>query len=158
MLDESKLGLALKDVALSNINEDIQDICKSLEQITKDIPGEVKKQLLVLNENIDSLSLGLKAVPEQFDEDFSRKINRVLDVASEIENHTAKYQSSLVIELENILSKSADKIRLQLSKDIGNSYIMKDSYLILLSFSIALLSGLVGAGGMAGFLYWMTVT
>jgi hypothetical protein len=156
MSKDSKLGEALKQAALENINEDIHNICINLEQITKDIPIEVKNQLAVLSDDISSLSLGLKAVPQQFDLDFSRKINRILDVAAEIEDHTKKYQKSLVVELETVLSAYVDKINVQLSKKINNSFILKDSSLYFTVFITALLGGLIGASGIAGVIYLMT--
>ncbi len=155
MGEGSKLGRALQEAALSNINEDIQDICQHLDKITEDIPNEVRKQLILLKEDISSLSLGLKDVPRNFDLDFSRKINRILEVAAEIESHTKNYKKSLVIDLEFVLSNYVEKINLQLSKQIGNSFILKDTTLYFTVFLTSILGGLVGGVGIAAFIYFV---
>ena len=149
MTEKSKLGRALQDAALANINEDIQSICDNLEKITNEIPEEVRKQLVSLNEDINSLSLGLKAVPEQFDLDFSKKINRILDVAADIEAQTKKHQQSLSVDLENLLSNYVDKINAQLAKKIKDNFIIKDTTLYFTLFITALLGGLVGSSFIA---------
>ena len=149
MTEKSKLGRALQDAALANINEDIQSICDNLEKITNEIPEEVRKQLMLLNEDINSLSLGLKAVPEQFDLDFSKKINRILDVAADIEAQTKKHQQSLSVDLENLLSNYVDKINTQLAKKIKDNFIIKDTTLYFTLFITALLGGLVGSSFIA---------
>ncbi|PAJ70795.1 hypothetical protein CJF42_25970 [Pseudoalteromonas sp. NBT06-2] len=109
---QSKLGRVLQEAAIANINEDIYSICKNIEKITTEVPQEVKKQLTLLNEEIHSLSLCLKSIPEQLDLDFSRKINRILDVAANIENHTKKYQKTFVADLERTLQTYVDKIKM----------------------------------------------
>jgi AAA+ ATPase superfamily predicted ATPase len=149
MGDDSKLKRALADAAIGNINEDIQSILASLEKITTDIPKEVSKRLILLTEDINSLSLGLKAVPENFDIDFSKKINRILDVAAEIEDQNKKYQKILMVDLETILSNYVNNINEQLINKIGDNFIIKDSTMYLTMFVTSLLGGLVAASGVA---------
>lgn len=86
--NHNKLAQAVQDAALLNMNEDIQEIHSYLEKIIKELPEEAKKQVQSLQENIGSLELALKAVPEQFDLDFSKKMNRILDTAMEIDSHS----------------------------------------------------------------------
>jgi len=157
MAEETKLGRALQNAALTNINEDIQSICDHLEKITNDIPVEVRKQLLLLNEDISSLSLGLKDVPEQFDLDFSRKINRILEVAAEIESQSKSYQKTLIVDLEKMLNSYVNKINQQLKKQINNSFIQKDTSVYFTVFFTALFGSLFGGGGIAALIYFMTL-
>lgn len=149
MREKSKLGQALQEAAIANINEDIKGIFDNLEKIAHEIPEEVKKQLDLLNEDINSLSLGLKAVPEQFDLDFSKKINRILDVAADIEAQTKKHQQSLSVNLESLLSNYVDKINDQLAKKIKDNFIIKDTSLYLAMFFTSLFGGLLGAAVVA---------
>lgn len=85
---KKKLAQAMQDAAIESIGEDINDICASIEKITNDLPKHVKEQLSSLKGDIESLEGALKSVPEQFDVDFSRKMNRILDTAMEIDAHS----------------------------------------------------------------------
>jgi uncharacterized phage infection (PIP) family protein YhgE len=153
-MSDSKFGQELQKVAISNISDDIKDILNSLEKITKDIPEEVSKQISSLNEDINSLSLALKDVPDRFDLDFSRKINRILEVAAEIESHTKNYKRSLVVDLEFALSGYVKRINTQLDKQIGDRFLLKDTSLYFTVFLTSILGSLFGGGVLAGIVYF----
>lgn len=64
----------------------------SLAEITKELTLE---ELHELREEILSLSEALKTVPSEYDASFQQKINRVLDITSEVEHHTRQLRNSI---------------------------------------------------------------
>lgn len=156
MSSDSKLGSALKDAALQNINEDIREINTNLENISKNIPSYVKEEVENIKHDINSLSLALKQIPNQFDLDFSRKINRVLDLVADIEEKTSQKQKLLTTDLEKHLSNYVDNINSKLAKEVKNNFIIKDSKLFITIFITALLGGLLGASIVAVALIYLS--
>lgn len=138
---KSKLALALQDAALENISEDLKDIFDTLEKITETVPELARKELDGLRSEINALEGALKVVPDEFNYSFGTKINRILDVASEIEGHTKKYQQTLVLDLQNLLSNYVDTINKNLSKEIKNNLVIKDN----MFYFIVFLSSFFGA-------------
>lgn len=119
------------------------------EDIIKNLPIEVKKQLIGVSDEISSLEKALKSVPEQFDIDFSRKMNRILDVASEVEHHTKKLNSSIQADNSAQINKQAELYASAFNRKI-------DDYTVT-SFPILVIWGLLCAivgGGIAGLLVW----
>lgn len=148
---KSKLGQALQDAALSNISEDLKDIFDTIEKISKDLPEIAKKEVESLRLEITSLESALKIVPEEFNFSFGTKINRILDVAAEIESHTKKYQQTLVLDLKTLLESYVDSINKNLAKEIKSNFIIKDNMFYLAIFLSSLFSGLISIG--VGFLF-----
>ena len=138
-----KLAQAVQDAALLNINEDIQSILDNLDKIVKDIPEEAEKQIASLKEGIASLEAGLKAVPEQFDIDFSRKMNRILDVVSEIELHTQKLNRTIQQDNSTQISKQAEQLANEFGKNVEGYSVTSNVKLFLLCLSCALIGGIV---------------
>ncbi|EOV0110315.1 hypothetical protein ACWO25_004532 [Vibrio parahaemolyticus] len=63
-----------------------------LADVTKELTLE---ELHELREEILSLSEALKTVPSEYDASFQQKINRVLDITSEVEHHTRKLRNEI---------------------------------------------------------------
>jgi len=149
---EGRLGQEIQKVAISNISEDIRDILSSLEIITQEIPLEICKQLSTLKIDINTLSAALNTIPDQFDVDFSRKINRVLDVATDIEIQSKMLKSSLIIDHEHVLTAYVEKINLEFEKKINHHFLVKENTYHLSTFIVAFFSCLVGMAGVLTFL------
>lgn len=64
----------------------------NLAQITKELTldelHEVREALLALSE-------ALKLVPSEFDTSFQKKINRLLDITSEVEHHSRQLRTDI---------------------------------------------------------------
>ncbi|ELI0359977.1 hypothetical protein [Vibrio cholerae] len=106
-----KLAIAMQEAALQNINEDLREILLNIERINDDMPAIIKEKVSDIENEISALSRGLKVVPEQFDKDFSKKINRILDVAMEIDLHSKKLRNELVNDAPDVIAKgSSEKI------------------------------------------------
>lgn len=142
---KSKLALALQDAALENISEDLKDIFDTLEKITETVPELAKKELDGLRTEINALEGALKVVPDEFNYSFGTKINRILDVAAEIESHTKKYQQTLVLDLQSLLSNYVDSINKNLSSEIKNNLIIKDNTFYFIIFLSSFLGACVSA-------------
>jgi archaellum component FlaC len=135
----------LENAALEDINEDIHAIVTSLEKINNDIPSEVKKQLAEFSLEVSALSNALKSVPEQFDLDFTKKMHRILDIVSDIQDINNDHKNNLVSDLKSILNDYIDTINIKLSKKINDSFIIKKSTFSISLFWAALLGGLISA-------------
>ena len=143
--NHNKLAQAIQDAALININEDIQDILKNLETILKELPAQAKKQVQSLQENISSLELALKAVPEQFDIDFSRKINRILDVVSEVELHTKKLNNTIQSDNSAQIAKQAELLAHEFNKNIDGYSITSLAVLVIWGIVCAMSGGIIAS-------------
>ncbi|MGO3848719.1 MAG: hypothetical protein ACTJIB_10610 [Pseudoalteromonas prydzensis] len=141
----TKLGQALQNAALENINDDLKDIFDTLEKISKSLPELARKEVEALRSEISGLESALKVVPDEFNYSFGNKINRILDVASEIEDHTKKYQQTLVLDLQNLLSNYVDSINKKLSNEIKSNFIIKDNMFYLAIFLSSVFGGCVSA-------------
>ncbi|WP_412497242.1 hypothetical protein [Vibrio fluvialis] len=104
-----KLAIAMQEAALQNINEDLREILLNIERINDHMPAIIKDKVSDIENEISALSRGLQVVPEQFDKDFSKKINRILDVAMEIDLHSKKLRNELVIDAPEVIAKNASE-------------------------------------------------
>ena len=147
---KKKLAQAMLDAAIENINEDIKGIYDSIEKIINDLPKEAEKQVADLKEGIASLEAGLKAVPEQFDIDFSRKMNRILDVVSEIELHTKKLNQTIQSDNSIKIEEQAEIYANQFNNKINEYTITSFWTLGLWGLSCGILGG-----GISGLLVWV---
>ena len=150
---KNRLGQAMQDAALAHISEDIQDILNNLETIIEELPAQAEKQVQSLQENIGSLELALKAVPEQFDIDFSRKINRILDVASEVEFHTKKLNNTIQSDNSVQIAKQAEMLAHEFNRNIENLSLMSTWTLFKWGVTCIFLGGTFG-GVVAGLFVW----
>ncbi|OEF62205.1 hypothetical protein OAA_18555 [Vibrio cyclitrophicus 1F175] len=75
------------------------------EELIKRLPVTVQNELKTVIVNIQALSKALDVIPEQFDIEFNRKINKVLDVAQEIDVHTQMLERMLKVEIPDLLAK-----------------------------------------------------
>ncbi|WDZ72252.1 hypothetical protein PWW31_15450 [Vibrio harveyi] len=64
----------------------------NLAQITKELTLD---ELHELRETVLALSETIKLVPSEFDASFQQKINRVLDITCEMEQHSRKLRSAI---------------------------------------------------------------
>ncbi|WP_045423219.1 hypothetical protein [Vibrio jasicida] len=64
----------------------------NLAQITKELTLD---ELHELREAILALSEALKLVPSEFDTSFQKKINRLLDITSEVEHHSRQLRTDI---------------------------------------------------------------
>ncbi|NIY83689.1 hypothetical protein [Vibrio hepatarius] len=64
----------------------------NLAAVTKEL---TVMELHELREEISSLSEALKTVPREYDAAFQQKINRVLDITSEVEHHTRQLRDAI---------------------------------------------------------------
>lgn len=64
----------------------------NLAQITKELTLD---ELHELRDTILALSEAIKLVPSEFDTSFQQKINRILDITSEMEQHSRKLRSAI---------------------------------------------------------------
>ena len=154
---KTKLADALKDAALANLSEDLKDIFNTIDKIANDLPALAKEQVADLKLEIESLNHALKAVPDEFGLSFEKKMNRILDAASEIEDHTKKYQKSLIVDLRALLDTYIVDINKKLSSSINNSFIFKDTTFYFVVFFISIVGGLVGSLGVCALFYYFIV-
>ena len=119
------------------------------EDIIKNLPIEVKKQLINVNDEISSLEKALKSVPEQFDVDFSRKMNRILDVVSEVEQHTRKLNNTIQADNSDKIEKQAELYASTFNNKIDGYSVTSFGTLVIWG----LLCSMVG-GGLASFMVW----
>ena len=136
MRDKSKLGQALQDAALENINEDIQHIHETLETIT---------------DETRALSLALNAVPEQFDKDFATKIQQLNALCDTIEKKTETQQALLTESCKNALNNYIHEVHRKLSYKIDNNFILSRSVFIMTVMTAVLL----GVSISMGFLFFV---
>lgn len=87
---KGKLEQAIENAALQNINEDLYEILENIEQLKRNIPADIKSRATEINDELYALRRAIVAIPEEFDSEFTRKINRVLGVVAEVEENTEK--------------------------------------------------------------------
>ena len=62
---------------------------------------------------IQAMSKGLQILPEQFDTEFSRKLNRVLDAAQEVDKQTDALSRMLRVEIPELLKAHTEEVKKQ---------------------------------------------
>ncbi|MGL4666836.1 MAG: hypothetical protein ACRCWR_02770 [Saezia sp.] len=147
---KTKLGNAIHDAAMANINEDIKGIYDNIEKITTEFPVKISTHTAELKEDIESLQQALKSVPDTFDIDFSRKMNRILDVLSEVDIHSAKLNKTLQQDHSEQLIRTANNYAAEFNKKIADYGKIGHMTLIVYGFVCALFGGIVG-----GMCTWM---
>ena len=76
-------------------------------------------ELQDIREEILSLSEALKSVPSEYDASFQQKINRVLDITSEVEHHTRKLRNEIE-EAQRLFKQSVTDNQDAFHKSISN--------------------------------------
>ncbi|OCH69553.1 hypothetical protein A6E00_08550 [Vibrio diabolicus] len=133
----------------------------SLAQITKELTLE---ELHELREEILSLSEALKAVPSEYDASFQQKMNRVLDITSEVEHHTRQLRNgieqaqkashaSLNREIRDIIQQHHIDNQQMIARTISG-YIPVNKGLF---FASIIAATLIGGGIMGTVFYWLAL-
>ena len=149
---KNKFAQAMQDAAISHINEDIHGILDNLEKITQEIPAKVEQHVQPLKEGIEALNNGLKAVPIQFDQDFSRKINRVLDVVSEVEAHTKRLNNTIQIDCSAKISNQAEQLAHEFNERIKGYSVISSFKLLFFGFACTVIGGVI-----SGMITWVVI-
>ncbi|HHY0508150.1 TPA: hypothetical protein ACVU5Q_004454 [Vibrio parahaemolyticus] len=133
----------------------------SLAQITKELTLE---ELHELREEILSLSEALKTVPSEYDASFQQKMNRVLDITSEVEHHTRQLRNSI----EQAQKASHESLNREI-RDIIQQHHIDNQKMIArtisgyipvnkgLFFTSIIAATLIGGGIMGTVFYWLAL-
>lgn len=120
-MTNAKYTKEAKEAALSGINEDIQNILDTIEKIDSTLPSIIETQLAELKNDIDNLENALKIVPAEYDRMFSRKLNQLIDVATELEIFSKTHQLQLKSDFKNEVKKHANTITEQITIGVENN-------------------------------------
>ena len=140
---KSKLASAMQEAALANINEDIKGIYDSIEKIINEFPTEINSHTLELKTEIESLHLALKSVPETFDADFSKKMNKILDVLLEVDLHSTKLNKTLQNDNSEFLTKTASQYASEFNSRTEDYQRIRFWEFLLYGFVTVTLGGLI---------------
>ncbi len=125
----------------------------NLAQITKELTLD---ELHELRDTILALSEAIKLVPSEFDTSFQQKINRILDITSEMEQHSRKLRSaiehsqimfgdSLIQQLKTQHEQQLKAIDKQISNKLkGYIPINKGIFFTVLFINVLFVSSLLG--------------
>lgn len=133
----------------------------SLAQITKELTLE---ELHELREEILSLSEALKTVPSEYDASFQQKMNRVLDITSEVEHHTQQLRNgieqaqkasheSLNREIRDIIQQHHIDNQQMIARTISGYIPVNKGFF----FASIIAATLIGGGIMGTVFYWLAL-
>ncbi|MCR9998683.1 hypothetical protein NB620_00190 [Vibrio alginolyticus] len=133
----------------------------SLAEITKELTLE---ELHELREEILSLSEALKTVPSEYDASFQQKINRVLDITSEVEHHTRQLRNSieqaqkashesLNHEIRDIIQQHHIDNQQMIARTISGYIPVNKGFF----FASIIAATLIGGGIMGTVFYWLAL-
>lgn len=133
----------------------------SLAQITKELTLE---ELHELREEILSLSEALKTVPSEYDASFQQKMNRVLDITSEVEHHTRQLRNgieqaqkasheSLNREIRDIIQQHHIDNQQMIARTISGYIPVNKGFF----FASIIAATLIGGGIMGTVFYWLAL-
>jgi hypothetical protein len=94
---DAKLKLLLAD------HQELLDIVESY-------PAQVKNGTQEIYSYIEALKKALVTLPEEFDLSYSRKINKILDIAQELDKHTSTLESMLSREIPKLLKEQEERL------------------------------------------------
>lgn len=128
-------------------------------------------ELQDIHEEILSLSEALKTVPSEYDASFQQKINRVLDITSEVEHHTRKLRNEIeeaqrlfnqsVTDNQNAFHESLKKLFLDryeqqlgfIERKIGETLSDSKGFSFAQALTLALGTALVTGATIGGIFY-----
>ncbi len=142
-VNKTKLGQALQNAALENINEDIYAIHQTLEKILEDIPVETALLTASLKGDVEALEQALKAVPEQFDASFQLKMNSIIDITGEIDAHSRNLKITLRNDLQQIVARQSDRLINDINQRIQGFSLTSSLMLCVFGVSCSILGGLI---------------
>lgn len=115
------------------------------EQIISELPLKTKSEIENVIQEISAIEKALKSVPEQFDIDFSRKINRILDVVSEVELHTKKLNNTIQSDNSAQIAKQAELLAHEFNKNIDGYSITSLAVLVIWGIVCAMSGGIIAS-------------
>ena len=145
----TKLGQALHDAALENINEDIHSIVELLAKIKEEAPDKASSLIDALRKDVSALDKALQTVPDNFDIAFKSKMNDLLDAASEITKHTQDLERKIKGDISESIEKQSEAYAKKFNSKIKGYKIVTTLSLII----YGILTASIG-GAIAGFLVW----
>lgn len=123
-----------------------------LENMIAGLSDKVKLEMVDAINEISALKTALLEIPKQFDEDFSRKMNRILDVALDIEVHSRSFNANLESSISEAIIDKTITISKDINKKIDKFSIVSNRNLI----AYGLFSALVG-GFVSGCMAWALI-
>lgn len=140
---KNKLAQALQDAAIKNINEDIHEINDTLENITSTLPGKVEAEFQRITDEVIALRKALNAIPEEFDQQFTTKINKVFSISDDIVSNSKKLNNILLTDIP-------EKIGSLLEKKVRKLHLISTTELLVFGF-ISVIAGCI----FSGIIFWM---
>lgn len=104
-------------------------------------------QLAVLQDHVIDLSKALQTIPAAFDNSFQTKINTILEITEEIDNHAVKFQAEVSKTIKS-------EIKECIKEAMRENQSKQDSPIRFLSY--VLLSSVFSAFIVIGFIYTYT--
>ncbi|WP_299496407.1 hypothetical protein [uncultured Shewanella sp.] len=144
-LSKSKLGQAMQDAALANINEDINNIHDTLENIINEFPEKAENQLESVRESILSLEQALKVVPQAFEQNFAKKMNNLIDATNEIDLHSKKLSQTLKKDMSQSVIDQSELLAKEFNKRLGGQTLISTWTLFKFGIYCTILGGFLSA-------------
>lgn len=113
------------------------------EALLKRLPVSVQIELENVTKDIQALSKGLESVPEAFDLEFNRKINKILDLAQEIDTHTQLLERMMQKEIPALLDKHTEALNDVVSDKLKESTQISNTSLICFGVLCAGIGGVI---------------
>jgi len=106
---KSRLANALRDAAVENIGEDIADILNTLDNIINNLPPKIRAQVETINNEVVSLRRALNAIPDEFDREFTKKMNRIFSQQEDLEQSIASFNKQLATDVSRSVISKVEK-------------------------------------------------
>ncbi|MGD1336116.1 hypothetical protein ACP6H1_27360 [Vibrio harveyi] len=98
------LGELVKDAAIANLNEDMQE----LNELLKSFPEEIQKQIIT---SCASLEKALEVVPDNFEQRYLEAIGKAIDLAGELDSNTNNIHQTLLLCKKELLSTFESELK-----------------------------------------------
>ena len=138
-IDELIREIAVKHGVALGRDDPIVMLQTAIELMIKRLAEHQQESVQSLQQDISALSLGLNAVPEQFDKDFATKIQQLNALCDTIEKKTETQQALLTESCKNALNNYIHEVHRKLSYKIDNNFIMSRSVFIMTVMTAVLL-------------------
>ena len=138
-IDELIREIAVKHGVALGRDDPIVMLQTAIELMIKRLAEHQQESVQSLQQDMSALSLGLNAVPEQFDKDFATKIQQLNALCDTIEKKTETQQALLTESCKNALNNYIHEVHRKLSYKIDNNFIMSRSVFIMTVMTAVLL-------------------